>query len=153
MSSHSHPYNHYDPRWQPGPSLSGPHDATGPHYPPPYPAYPLPSDAALRANPPPPAPDIFPTPANGGYMLPPHAPNALPVADYRERQRVRARITADTWVMGIVIGVMHICAKFTGGTYLVEFESIDGNQGDDATPEVHLIKCHLGVAQLLLPAY
>jgi hypothetical protein len=65
----SQPYNHYDTRWQPGPSPSDPyasHDGTGPYFP--APAYPLP------------APPNRP-PAGGGYPLP-HKSKALPVLDY-----------------------------------------------------------------------
>ena len=32
---------------------------------------------------------------------------------FLQKQTVSARITTDTWVMGVIISVAHICAKVT----------------------------------------
>lgn len=36
---------------------------------------------------------------------------------FLQNQTVSARITTDTWVMGVIIGVAHICAKVTTTDY------------------------------------
>ncbi|KAH9995819.1 hypothetical protein BJV77DRAFT_990240 [Russula vinacea] len=122
------PYNHYDSNLQSSSSMSGPHGMgppgysqfpvhgsspgghhtshgdTGPYYP--SPGYPG-----------------FSAPPHGGPMLP-RPPSSLPMPHYR--QKVTVRITADTWVIGVIVGIAHFCSKFTGRKYRVEFESIDG---------------------------
>jgi len=92
--------------WPPqtGPPQNGPHkplDGAGPFLPPPgYPPYQV--------------------PAHGGY------PRPRP-SDFREKDKVCLRIDADTWVIGIIITVVHICTKLAGGKYVVEYLSIDGS--------------------------
>jgi hypothetical protein len=36
---------------------------------------------------------------------------------FLQNQTVNARITTDTWVMGVIIGVVHICSKVTTTDY------------------------------------
>ncbi|KAH9058361.1 hypothetical protein EDB87DRAFT_1685336 [Lactarius vividus] len=57
---------------------------------------------------------VFPPPSSGCYGLPPRPQNAprLPSApEFAYRQRVKARITADGWVIGIIVSALHVCSK------------------------------------------
>jgi len=98
------PYDQNDPRWQSGPSQRGPHTfhcPAGPYYPPP-------------------APPRYPP-----YSAPPGTGSHPP--DYRVKQKVSVRIAANTWVLGIVTSIVYIYSALTGGTYTVEFDSVDGS--------------------------
>ncbi|KAI9512029.1 hypothetical protein F5148DRAFT_1165743 [Russula earlei] len=66
----------------------------------------------------------FPAPAHADYTRP-HP--SMPIPNFKEKQKVRVRVTADKWVIGIIISVVYICSMFTPIKYLVEFESVDGS--------------------------
>ncbi|KAH9031091.1 hypothetical protein EDB84DRAFT_1493569 [Lactarius hengduanensis] len=71
----------------------------------------------------------FPPSSSGCYGLPPraqHMPRIPSAPEFAIQQRVRARITADGWVLGIIVSALHLCSKFTGLGYTVEFESVEG---------------------------
>jgi hypothetical protein len=127
-------YNHYNPNMQPSSSLSDPHTSHGGSGPPGYSQFPAlgpspggPHTSHGDSGPyyPSPGYPAFSAPTHGGPMLP-HPPKSLPMLHYEERQKVTVRITADTWVIGVIVGIAHFCSKFTGRKYRVEFESIDG---------------------------
>jgi hypothetical protein len=130
MASQQH--NHFDPRRQPGPSQSShyaPHDGPGPCYAPP--AYPCP--APMNRPPagggymPPRASNVIPfvselllrlrgpidcdsTFHRNRFVSFPGVTTSheTDAHHFLQRQRVSARITADTWVMGVIISVVHI---------------------------------------------
>ncbi|KAI0250279.1 hypothetical protein BJV78DRAFT_1362369 [Lactifluus subvellereus] len=87
----------------------------------PYP--PPPPHVGVHADPQPLRGGNFAVPA-GGYMMnrPPNPPQRL---DYVQEQRVNVRIAANTWVVGVVVGILHVCAKFTPVAYVVEWDSTD----------------------------
>ncbi|KAI0266622.1 hypothetical protein BGY98DRAFT_1029464 [Russula aff. rugulosa BPL654] len=89
--------------------MSGPHPhGSHPGYPPPgYAAFPAPN----RGGPMP------PRPSNSGF---------LPMVQYNVRQKVNVRLNADTWVVGIIVGFVHLASLITGRKYRVQFESIEG---------------------------
>ncbi|KAH9959628.1 hypothetical protein BC827DRAFT_1156199 [Russula dissimulans] len=51
----------------------------------------------------------------------------LMLAKFLQKDKVCLRIDADTWVIGVIITVVHICTKLAGGKYVVEYLSIDGS--------------------------
>jgi len=42
---------------------------------------------------------------------------------YKEMQQVQVYIAADNWVIGIIVGFVHLTSKITGSKYKVEFRS------------------------------
>lgn len=50
---------------------------------------------------------------------------------YKVRQKVNVRISADTWVVGVIVGFVHLASMITGRKYRVKFESIDGQREGD----------------------
>jgi len=136
MASQQH--NHYDPRRQPGPSQSSPyapHDGPGPCYAPP--AYPCP--APMNRPPagggymPPRASNVLPFVSRlllrlralidcdstfhrnrfVSFAVRVSISHETDAHQFLQRQRVSARITADTWVMGVIISVVHIYSMVT----------------------------------------
>jgi len=144
----------YGNSWSQGPSQSGPQASYygkgqsvqgGSIYP--APTSPEYSSSGLHTQTSPPAAD---NPAPAGNTRP-QASNASPVsrsnagwlslsrlplralgspgtalARFFQGQQVHARIAADSWVMGVILGVAHICYKITGSTYWVRFEAVQG---------------------------
>lgn len=47
---------------------------------------------------------------------------------YKVSQKVRVRINADTWVVGIIVGFVQLASLITGKKYQVEFESMSGQR-------------------------
>jgi hypothetical protein len=135
----SQPYNHHDPRMQHGPSQSSPyasHDGTGPYYSPPAYPYPAPMSRppAGGGYMPPGAPNVLPGYVSGlwlrvrvlidfdstlhrdqcvAFAVEVIISHETDIHQFVQKQRVSARIMTDTWVMGVVIGVVHICSKVT----------------------------------------
>jgi len=68
------------------------------------------------------------------------ASNAMPLSNFKMNQTVRAYLTTDTWVMGVIIGVAHLCSKVTGRTYWVQFESVEGRKTEEFS-ETQLKPC------------
>ncbi|KAI0303831.1 hypothetical protein B0F90DRAFT_1709386 [Multifurca ochricompacta] len=146
MSSHhdlycqppTHAYTHDTPRQiahMSAPALSAPTlvstSRSHPLPPPCHPQQPLPPDIGVHANSQPLNPGSFPRSPTGCYVPPrfvppPNTSQVPPTPDFKLKQRVRARISADAWVMGVIVSVLHICSKFTGRGYVVEFESVEG---------------------------
>ncbi|KAI9440058.1 hypothetical protein H4582DRAFT_1944733 [Lactarius indigo] len=70
----------------------------------------------------------FPPSSGGCYGQPPRPQNTPRIQSAPEfRQKVRARITADGWVLGIIVSALHLCSKFAGLGYTVEIESVEGS--------------------------
>jgi len=75
-------------------------------------------------------PGVFPSSSNGCYALPLGSQKTSripPAGKFVCQQKVKARITTDAWVIGIIVGVLHVCSKFTGLKYDVQFESVEGS--------------------------
>jgi hypothetical protein len=133
MASQQH--NHYDPRRQPAPSQSSPyapHDGPGPYYAPP--AYPCP--APMNMNRPSAGGGYMPPRASNvspfvselllglralidcdstfhrnwfvDFAIGVTISHETDAHQFLQRQRVSVRITTDTWVMGVIISVVHI---------------------------------------------
>ncbi|KAH9959626.1 hypothetical protein BC827DRAFT_1212653 [Russula dissimulans] len=147
-------YDSYGDRWSQGPSQSGPQASYYGKGQPvqggsisPAPTSPQYSSSGLHTQTSPPAAD---NPAPAGNMRP-QASNASPVsrsnagllslsklplralgspgtalARFFQGQKVHALIAADSWVMGVILGVAHICYKITGSTYWVRYEAVQG---------------------------
>jgi len=62
--------------------------------------------------------------------IPPRQSNSglLPMLQYKVSQKVRVRINADTWVVGIIVGFVQLASLITGKKYQVEFESMSGQR-------------------------
>jgi len=77
-------------------------------------------------------------PSSSGRHVPPRSQNAPyipPTPVFICRQKVKARITSDLWVIGIIVSALHLCSKFTGLGYTVEFESVEGRGRDEFSVE------------------
>jgi len=50
---------------------------------------------------------------------------------YKVKEKVNVRISADTWVVGMIVGLVHLASMVTGRKYRVQFESIEGRREEE----------------------
>ncbi|KAI0266623.1 hypothetical protein BGY98DRAFT_1029469 [Russula aff. rugulosa BPL654] len=122
------------PRRQDLPPSTAYNHYTTPHVPS-LPAHGTSQSGPLPHNPPHPSTNPGPSKQSGPPLADPPPPRGkrlhsalVSMMRYSMRQPVHVRINAETWVVGIIVGVVNLAGWVAGSKYRVEFESTDGSR-------------------------